>query len=213
MLPRWSPDGTQIAYSDTQVGQPWQVFLISTQGGTPEQMLPDKEYQIDANWFPDGRKMIFGRVPFVPGSSKEISIQVLDLNSRQVSTLPGSENVYAPRLSPDGQRLAALSSDSKKLLMFDFQTQKWTNWVSEPDESIALPTWSRDGQYVYYDARGKSPGYRRVRVGQTRSELLVDLKDFHTYGVGWSGVTPGGSPLFVRDVSSDEIYALDLELP
>jgi eukaryotic-like serine/threonine-protein kinase len=176
-------------------------------------MLPDKEYQIDANWFPDGRKMIFGRVPFVPGSSKEISIQVLDLNSRQVSTLPGSENVYAPRLSPDGQRLAALSSDSKKLLMFDFQTQKWTNWVSEPDESIALPTWSRDGQYVYYDARGKSPGYRRVRVGQTRSELLVDLKDFHTYGVGWSGVTPGGSPLFVRDVSSDEIYALDLELP
>ena len=29
----------------------------------------------------------------------------------------------------------------------------------------------------------------------------------------WSGITPDGSPLFVRDVSTDEIYALDLELP
>jgi Tol biopolymer transport system component len=142
-----------------------------------------------------------------------MNLQVLDLNSKEVSTFSGSENLYAPRLSPDGQYLAAMSSDSKKLLIFDFRTQKWRDWVSEPGGYIALPTWSRDGQYVYYDARGKSPGYRRVRVGQTRSELLVDLKDFHTYGVGWSGVTPAGSPLFVRDVSSDEIYALDMELP
>jgi Tol biopolymer transport system component len=213
LLPHWSPDGTQIAYIDTQVGQPWQAFLISAQGGTPEPMLPEKEYQGDAHWFPDGKRMIFGRVPWVPGSSKEMNLQVLDLNSKEVSTFSGSENLYAPRLSPDGQYLAAMSSDSKKLLIFDFRTQKWRDWVSEPGGYIALPTWSRDGQYVYYDARGKSPGYRRVRVGQTRSELLVDLKDFHTYGVGWSGVTPAGSPLFVRDVSSDEIYALDMELP
>jgi hypothetical protein len=59
----------------------------------------------------------------------------------------------------------------------------------------------------------QSPAYRRVRVGESHSELLVDPKDFHTYAVGWSGITPEGLPLFVRDVSSDEIYALDLELP
>jgi hypothetical protein len=29
----------------------------------------------------------------------------------------------------------------------------------------------------------------------------------------WSGITPDGAPLFVRDLSTDEIYALDLELP
>jgi hypothetical protein len=44
----------------------------------------------------------------------------------------------------------------------------------------------------------------------------VDLKDLHqfTTRIGpWSGIAPDGSPLFVRDLSTDEIYTLDLELP
>jgi Tol biopolymer transport system component/predicted Ser/Thr protein kinase len=205
----WSPDGTQIAYVNAQAGQPWKIFLISAQGGTPEQMLSEKEYQADAHWFPDGKRMIFGRTPWVPGSSEKVAIQILDLNSKQVSVFPGSENLYSPRLSPDGKHLAALSSDNKKLLLFDFQTQKWTDWVSAPG-SIGSPTWSRDGRYVYYNQK---PGYRRVKVGQTRSELIVDLKDLRRSGFGWSGLAPDDSALFVRDVSTDEIYALDLELP
>jgi Tol biopolymer transport system component len=55
-LPHWSPDGTQIAYINAQVGQPFKIFLISAQGGTPEQMLSEKEYQGDAHWFPDGKE-------------------------------------------------------------------------------------------------------------------------------------------------------------
>jgi hypothetical protein len=29
----------------------------------------------------------------------------------------------------------------------------------------------------------------------------------------WSGLTPDGLPLFTRDMSIEEIYALDVELP
>src|SRR6202011_6263770 len=103
LLPRWSPDGTQIAYIDTQGGQPFKIFLISAQGGAPEQMLSEREYQADAQWFLDGKRMVFGRTPFVPGSSGKVALQVLDLSSKQVSTFPGSENLYSPRLSPDGK--------------------------------------------------------------------------------------------------------------
>jgi hypothetical protein len=102
------------------------------------------------------------------------------------------------------------SSDSKKLLIFDFRARKWTDWVFE-SEAISYPTWSRDGQYVYYNSVTKNSAYRRVKVGQTRSELFADLKDLHTSG--WSGLTPDGAALFVRDVSVDEIYSLEMELP
>ena len=95
-------------------------------------MLSEKEYQADAHWFPDGKRMIFGRTPSIPGSSEKVALQVLDLSSKQVSVFPGSENLYGPRLSPDGKRLAAVTSDNKKLLIFDSQSQKWTDWVSEP---------------------------------------------------------------------------------
>ena len=206
-LPRWSPDGTQIAFINAQGGQPWRIFLISAQGGTPEPMLSEKEYQADAHWFPDGKRMIFGRTPFIPGSSEKVALQVLDLSSKQVSIFPGSENLYSPRLSPDGKHLAAITSDNKKLLIFDFHTQKWTDWVSEPG-LINLPIWSRDGRYIYY--ANPSNGYRRVKVGQARSELIVDLKDLRGL---WSGVTPDGAALLLRDVSVDEIYSLEVELP
>jgi hypothetical protein len=39
----------------------------------------------------------------------------------------------------------------------------------------------------------------------------VDLKNLHRSW--WSGITPTNSPIFSRDISTDEIYALDLELP
>ena len=58
--------------------------------------------------------MIFGRTPFIPGSSEKVALQVLDLSSKQVSIFPGSENLYSPRLSPDGKHLAALSSDNSQ---------------------------------------------------------------------------------------------------
>ena len=215
-LPRWSPDGAQIAYVDTQPGRPWRIFLISAQGGTPQEVVSENHTQVDATWSPDGKQLAFGRTGFV-GSTEPFAIYVVDLNSRQVSTIPGSENLFSPRWSPDGRHLAAMSSDSKKLLLFDFKTKKWSDWINESG-AVGFPNWSPDGNYVYYDSSfTEHPTYRRIRVGQTRSELLLDLKDlrryFSTPAGNWSGLAPDGSGLFVRDLSTEEIYALDLELP
>jgi Tol biopolymer transport system component len=215
-LPRWSPDGTQIAYTD-QSGRPWKVFLISMQGGTPQEIFAESQHQGDPSWSPDGKQLVFGRVGWLTASLEKIAIRVLDLNSKQVSTIPGSDGLYSPRWSPDGKHLAALSSDSKKLLLFDFRTQKWTDWINEPG-FIGFPSWSRDAKYVYYDYYATTSternSFRRVKVGQTRSEFLIDLRDLHRYrGSSWSGLTPDDSALFIRDLSTDEIYSLEVELP
>ncbi len=213
-LPRWSPDGTQIVYSDLQAGRPWKIFLISTQGGRPQEILGGNDAIADPTWSPDGKRICFGRSPYTDASAKKID--VLELSSKQVSTIPGSDNLYSPRWSPDGQHLAALSADSKKLLLYDFRTQKWTDWINEPG-AIGFPTWSQDGRYVYYDNTStENSAFLRVKVGQTRSEFLIDLKSMRRYGKygwAWSGLAPDDSALLVRDLSTDEIYSLDLELP
>jgi Tol biopolymer transport system component/DNA-binding winged helix-turn-helix (wHTH) protein len=213
-LPRWSPDGGQIVYVDLQSGRPWKIFLISAKGGSPQGLLVGDETFSDPTWSPDGKQICFGRSPYANASIKKI--EVLDLESKQISAIPGSENLYSPRWSPDGQYLAGLSADSKNLLLYDFKTQKWTNWISEPG-AIGFPTWSRDGRYVYYDNTStEKAAFLRAKVGQTRPEVLIDLKDMRRYGKygwAWSGLAPDDSALLVRDVSTDEIYALDLELP
>ena len=215
-LPRWSPDGTQIAFVDSELGRPLKVFIIPAQGGTPQELLPETHNQIDPAWSPDGKHVAFGRIGVV-GSHEKHALQIVDLGTRQVSIIPGSDNLFSPRWSPDGRHLAALPDDSRKLVLFDFKTGKWSDWVNER-EAIGFPNWSRDGNYLYYDTISNDhPSFRRVKVGQNRSELVVDLKDLRRYSLtlvgAWSGLAPDGSALFVRDLSTDEVYSLDLELP
>ena len=109
-----------------------------------------------------------------------------------------------------------MTEDSKKLVLYDLNTQKWSDWLDEPG-AIHFPTWSRDGRYVYYArVSTNEPSFRRVRIGENHSESLIDLKDVGRYhsAIGpWIGITPDGSALLVRSLSTDEIYALDLDLP
>jgi eukaryotic-like serine/threonine-protein kinase len=212
-LPRWSPDGTEIAFVSTRPGLPWKIFLIPAQGGTAQELLPSDQGESDPVWSPDGKRLAFGGNP----DQHPFVIHLVDLDTHQVSTIPGSEDLFSPRWSPDGQYLAALTRDSTKLMLFNFKTQKWSEWINEPG-AIGFPNWSRDGVYLYYDtAFSEHSTFRRVKIGETQSELVVDLKGLLAYrsapAFGWSGIAPDGSDLFVRDLSTDEIYSLDLELP
>ena len=212
MLPRWSPDGSQILYSASGEAKPWKMFVISSQGGTSEELLPQGDYsQVDATWSPDGSRVAFGQL------NAAGPVLLLELQTHQVSTVSAPEPVFSPRWSPDGQRIAALSADSKALMLFDLATQKWSKWVNETG-SIGFLTWSPDGKYLYYDTTStEHPAFRRAKVGQSGSELLLQLRDLNEYSdplIGaWTGLAPDGSALFVRDLSAREIYALDLEFP
>ena len=82
-------------------------------------------------------------MPWLEGSAPGSAvIHMLDLKTRQVSTLPGSEGLFSPHWSPDGRYVLAKSLDSPKLMLFDFSTHKWAELVSSPaDLSELVPRW------------------------------------------------------------------------
>jgi serine/threonine protein kinase/Tol biopolymer transport system component len=212
ILPRWSPDGKQIVFSGGQFGKPAKISLVSAQGGTVQELLSESRSEMDPTWSPDGKRIAFGRLAF----AEDQDIEVLDLQTHQVSVLPGSQGIFSPRWSPDGHFLVAVGSDSRKLVLFDFQTQKWTDWVTQTTD-LGFPAWSRDSKYLYFDSTfSNDQSYRRLKVGDTKSEEAVSLKNLRRYfsSIGlWSGLAPDGTPIFVRDISTQEIYALDVQLP
>lgn len=184
--------------------------------------MPGERNESTPGWSPDGNALVFGREPFLEGGgSGTIAIHILDLRNHQVSTLPGSEGLCGPSWSWDGRYLAAITAYNGKLLLYDFKTHKWVELASLLTN---YAYWSKSGEYIYFGniiGLAAETGFFRLRVSDRKLERLVTLKGLRpalgwevmVAGTAWSGLAPDGSPLLLRDVGIQEIYALDWEVP
>jgi serine/threonine protein kinase/Tol biopolymer transport system component len=210
-LPKWSPDGQQIAFFGHPPGEPFHLYLVSPQGGSPELIYSNETNLADPNWSPDGKSLVFGENSL---NNQGSAIFVLDLKTRKARKLPGSDGLYSPRWSPDGRYIAAIPLDSLKMMVFDFDTQKWADVA---DIFVAYPLWSKDSHYLYFDGiLHNQEGYYRLQVSDHKLERVFSMKGFQAAGGAfgnWSGLSPDESPLLVRDASVQEIYALDWDAP
>jgi WD40 repeat protein len=204
-LPRWSPDGTQIVFTD--IDNKWTIYIVSAEGGGPRKLLPeDHDSCCFPFWSPDGHKVVF-----TWKHAGEQETRILDLDSRQVTTVPGPNGMNGPRWSPDGRYLVAGALENIHLMVFDFKTQRWSELAQKGD--VDSPEWSRDGKYIYFRRMLGDPGVFRIPDKGGAVEKIVDLKDWHDTGWfgAYMGLDPTDAPLLLRDIGSDEIYALTLE--
>jgi len=178
--------------------------------------VSEERNQTDPTWSRDGQTLAFGLTD--PAKAELSSIKLLDLKSGRISQLTNSQGVFGPRWSPDGRYIAAISYDGSRLMLFDVQAQRWRN--SSVDVGVVgYMAWSSDSANLYFDDLFvKDPGYFRLRIKDSRLERILNLKEVRTFpsqfGPGtWTGLGPGEVPLLVRDISTQEIYELDLQLP
>jgi Tol biopolymer transport system component len=210
--PRWSPDGKQIAFGADVPGGGSKNYLVSTDGGPPQELPSTGENVGDANWSPDGKSLVFWSSYGFPIGEK-MNVNIVDLRTGKILPVPGSDGIFSPHWSPDGRHLAGLSRANTSVLLFDFETKRWSELAHIP---AAFPNWSRDGKYVYFHSFGDDLSIFRVRISDRKREKVVDLKGVrltvNDIGI-WCGLTGDDSPLVLRDVGTQEIYALDLRIP
>jgi serine/threonine-protein kinase len=195
--PRWSPDGSQIAFIATDSGRS-EVRIVPTSGG-PSRMVVQTagaEHEIfGASWSPDGKQLVYGMrgsiytIP-VDGGESRLLVEMIDGHS--------------PSWSPDGSRIAFVSGNPT----FVFGTFVLGNiapsslWVVSPADSSAVqvtettflhmsPVWTPDGKSLVFvsnhdgsrdihqlelDDAGRSEG--------TRRRLTTGL-NAHTVSIAW----------------------------
>ena len=214
-LPHWSPDGKQIAFSGARPGRPWNIFLISAAGGPAEQLTSASVSALDPTWSPDGSTIAYGQTR-IDGKKQTVSIQLLDLASRRSTGLAGTDGICCPRWSPDGRFLLASHADYNDLVLYEFATRKWTTIVKDRG-FIGYMEWTDGGRGILFDTLlAPDSALYRLRLSDLHLDTVVKIGDIRRYfgPFGpWSGIAPDGSPLLVRDISNEEIYSLDLDLP
>ena len=213
-LPRWSSDGKRIAFFARTDREPWAIYLVSREGGKPERIITEQLNQGDPSWSPDGAFLAFGRLPWLEGSSMGVpTIQVVNLRTKQVSTVPGSDGLFSPHWSPDGRYMLALKAVGPGMSLFDFDKRTW----QLVDIPAAYPNWSSDGRYVHFiNPYVSVPALYRLRVSDGSIERIVDVDPQQlgwTMAGKWTGLASDDSPLVLRDTGIQEIFSLNWELP
>jgi DNA-binding winged helix-turn-helix (wHTH) protein/Tol biopolymer transport system component len=220
LLPRWSPDSRQILFlaiplvtgssgseRENYIISNWASYIVSADGGSPERLLPEGHGWAASTWSPDGHKIAGTSV----SADGKHSIGIFDLATRQIMSVPGSYELVAPRWSPDGQYLAAANWGSERLKIFSFETQQWSEILNKGP--IDSTEWSSDGRFIYFRRVNGDPGAFRISIKGGVPEKIADLKDWQD--AGWLGVymglDPTDAPLMIRDIGSEDIYALTLD--
>jgi Tol biopolymer transport system component len=214
---QWSPDGKRIAFLASTPGKPQKVFAVPAEGGVAEQLTAGETSDFAPSWSTDGKSIIYGQNPiWMAGKFGTMGIRVLDLKTRQVSTLPGSEGLWHPSLSRDGRYIAAVTSDQQGIVLYNNGTRKWDELTKGAVNCLA---WSHDSQYLYFDNYpNRDTAIFRVRISDHKTERVLSLGDLRRaesahLTAPWMGLAPDDSLLLLRDTGTQEIYAFDVDFP
>jgi Tol biopolymer transport system component/predicted Ser/Thr protein kinase len=221
-LPRFSPDGTQIVFCGRNPGSHYQIDVVPVDGGQPEPLTSGDSDAWEPTWSPAGDALAYGP-SWADATTGKTSLHIVNLRSRQTTEVPDSRGLYSPRWSPNGRYLLAIPPQDPRLthhdwplMLYDFSRHAWQELIKAAGVA-QYPEWSADGRCVYFHAQvPKEAPEQRVCLADRKIETIVDMGSGNTlvWGFGiWTGVGPDGSIYALRDISTEEIYALDVKFP
>ena len=207
VMPKWSPDSKKIAYSDWN-----EIYLISADGGIPEKLIPNPNQEVLPAWSPDGKSIAFSDYPR-PGQF--IGIKVLDLATRKISMMPGSQGIIGPTRSPDGKYMVATGYNPPRVMLYSAQTGTWKVLRVCDRPLSGNSVWSNDSQSLYFDMPDAGPeqvrGFYRLAIADGAWSRIAGYDRLGVIGNAAQGVFPSitseGQPAIMIDTSVDQIYS------
>ncbi|MGH9553751.1 MAG: hypothetical protein ACRD3W_30505, partial [Terriglobales bacterium] len=204
--PSWSPDGRQIAFSGRPTGTSvkFKLWLVSSEGGDAAPYRNGIESGYDTTWSGDGERILLGQ-----DNSAQSRIGILHLKTGELESIAGSERLFSPRWSPNEKQMLALEVNTGRPFILDRMEAEWRPLA---EHSMGYPKWSRDGKYIYaMKGSGRMTEAVRIELSTGRGEEIART-DFNIVENGsWLGWTEDWEPLTVRDLSSTQVYRIDLD--
>jgi len=223
--PRFSPDGSEIAYTASYNGN-LDVFTISVNGGLPKVITDQSWADRTVEWHPDGQSILFAsRREMGPRSSRQFFSVSKDGGHAEKLEIPYGE---LASYSPDGSKLAyitkitenypfkryrgGLSSD---IYIYDSNTKKVVNIT----DNIAIdgkPSWAGDRIYFLSD---RDENMRlNIWSYDPATEALEQLTKFADFDISNLSAGPDalvfemGGSMYTMDISDHTYKPIDINI-
>ncbi|TAL67601.1 MAG: protease [Bacteroidetes bacterium] len=233
LFPRFSPDGTQIAFIGEYDGNR-EIYVVPSTGGEPkritysmdipgvaERMGPDK---IIMQWSNDGKKILY-RSRHEMWNSMCGKLYYAPLNGGLPEEVPLPRSGFAS-LSPDGNKIAYnrvfrefrpwkryRGGQADDIWIYDFKTKKVENISNNPAQDI-IPMWYKDKIYYLSDRDHRLNLFvYDLNTKQTKKLTNFDKYDckFPSLGAGQI-VFENGGYIYLMDLATEQAKKVDIEL-
>jgi len=224
-FPRFSPDGTEIAFTASYQGNS-DIYIMPVTGGVPHRVTYESHYDRMLDWHPDGQKILFAstrhsgprntRQFFVVdkrgGLAERLAIPYGDLASYSPT---GEQLVYVQRIAenyPFKRYRGGLATD---VVVFDLNDNS-ARKITSNDATDGKPAWH--GDQIYFVSDQAANMRRNVWVYDTKTESSRQLTEFADVDVNYMTDGPddlvfeAGGELYVMSLSDMEYSPVDIHV-
>jgi len=161
--PRWSPDGSRIAFQSYRDDDPTtsqitsQVYVMDADGANQTRLTHSTVSDMQPTWSPDGTKIAFTR--YVQGGRRDIYTVNADGSGEVCLTAEmdtASQAPNSPDWSPDGTRILFhlyWSTTRCAVYVMDADGRDKQPLSADPLNNDLLPRWSPDGNRIAFTTK------------------------------------------------------------